>query len=755
MKNEPIYKNKVETIENRVSDLLSRMTIKEKIGQTLCIYAKKGNFQDTEGNYDKEKALKLIQTGAGRIAEVGFVKNTAYEMALLTNEIQKYYVEETRLGIPVLFHEECLHGQMVKGATSFPQPIAMAGTWNPELVQKVYSLIAEETRRRGGHQALTPVADVAREPRWGRVEETFGEDPFLVSEMTAASVKGFQGKKGKFNPHKNLMATLKHFVAHAQPEGGSNCAPVNVSERVLREVFFPPFEKGIKAGAFSVMASYNEVNGVPSHKNKWLLNDVLKKEWGFNGIVVSDYYAVKQLEDRHHVASNEKEAAFQAFEAGVDIELPFDQCYHYLSELIEEGKIQEAYLDEVVRKILHLKFELGLFDHPYVDPDFADKFCGGESNRELAVDAALQSITLLKNQNSVLPLKKDSIKKIAVIGPNANKVLLGGYSGVPNVYATVLEGIKTKVDNEISILYAEGCRITEPGDWEDTDEVIQSNPEEDDLRIEEAKKVAAKTDIVILVIGGNELTSREAWNENHLGDRPSLELIGKQKKLINELAECGKPVVAVLFNGRPLNISLLNEKADAILECWYLGQETGIAVADVLFGDYNPGGKLPISFPRSAGHIPAYYNHKPNDRRGYLFDEVSPLFAFGFGLSYTKFKYKNLKLSKPSICVNDSTQIYVDVENVGELAGHETVQLYIRDCVSSVTRPVKELKSFQKIFLKAGETKTISFEVGFAELAFWNIDMKYLVEPGEFEIMVGSSSRSDDLQSVMLIVVEE
>jgi len=746
------YKDKSNPIDVRVKDLLKRMTIEEKVGQTLSIYAKKGNFQDDYGNYNEEKAIKLFLTGAGRIAEVGFVENSAKKMAVLTNSIQKYYIEETRLGIPVIFHEECLHGQMVEDATSFPQPIALASSWNPELIKEVYSIVAEETRSRGGHHALTPVADVAREPRWGRVEETFGEDTYLVSKMTVAATIGFQGEKGNFDRKKNVIATLKHFVAHAQPEGGSNCAPVNVSERVLREVFFPPFKEAIEAGGMSVMASYNEVDGMPSHKNSWLLRDVLRKEWGFEGFVVSDYYAIKQLEERHGVAKNEKEAAFQAFSAGIDIELPFDECYSNLTDLINEGRISEEYFDKIVSKILEYKFRLGLFDNPYVDPDVADILCGSEKQRPLALKAAHESITLLKNDNSLLPLKINKIKTIAVIGPNANEVLLGGYSGVPKIYSTVLDGIKEKVGSSINILYAEGCKITEPGDWEATDEVQLSNPKEDRLRIIEALKIAKQADVIILALGGNALTSREAWNENHLGDRPSLDLVGIQNELVKSLAYLEKPIISLLFNGKPLSINYLNETVPAILECWYLGQETGNAVADVLFGDVNPSGKLPISFPRSVGHIPAYYNHKPNDRRGYLFDNVSPLYTFGFGLSYSKFEYSNLRLNKSEMTISDSCHVLIDVTNTGEYVGYEVVQMYIRDCVSSVTRPVKELKGFEKIFLKVGESKIVKILITPKELAFWNINMDYVVEPGEFEIMVGSSSSDLNLSKTILNV---
>lgn len=747
-----LYKDKSKHISERVEDLVNQMTLEEKVAQILCLYAKKGNFQDDNGNYDRNKAEKLFQTEIGRIAEVGFVANSAKEMAELTNEIQKYYIENTRLGIPVLFHEECLHGQMVKDATSFPQPIALASTWNTQLIEKVYSVIAEETRSRGGHQALTPVADVAREPRWGRVEETFGEDPYLVSEMVVASVKGFQGE-GELNNKKHLIATLKHFVAHAQPEGGSNCAPVNVSERVLREVFFPPFKDGIqKSNALSVMASYNEVNAIPSHKNRWLLVDILRNEWGFKGLVVSDYYAVKQLEERHHVVGNDKEAAFQAFTSGIDIELPKVECYQNTIDLVKEKRISEEYYNEVVKRILELKFKLGLFEDPYVDPHYANSFCGSEIHRPLALQAARESITLLKNENNILPLDQNKIKTIAVIGPNAHKVLLGGYSGKPKFYTSVLDGIKNKVGDEVQVLYAEGCRITEPGDWEKTDKVTLSNYDEDSHKIKEAVSIAKQSDVIVLAIGGNELTSREAWNEDHLGDRPTLELVGMQNELVKELLSTNKPIVTLLFNGRPLSVNYVYENVDALLECWYLGQETGGAVADVLFGDFNPCGKLPISFPRSVGHIPAYYNHKLNDRRGYLFDDVSPLFSFGYGESFTTFIYENVKLLKSEIYLYDETSISVEVTNTGERSGYEVVQIYIRDCFSSVTRPVKELKGFKKIFFNAGESKIVKYKISFDQLAFWNEDMEYIVEEGEFEIMVGSSSRHQDLCSTKLIV---
>jgi beta-xylosidase len=746
------YNNPALPVKERVKDLVARMTIEEKIAQTMCINSKKINLLVNNGELNNKHLKEMLKTFPGRIAEIGFSKDSAKGMAELTNAIQKVYIEETRLGIPVIFHEECLHGEMASGATSFPVPIGLAGTWNADLIEKTYSLVAEEVRSRGAHHALSPVVDVAREPRWGRVEETFGEDPHLVSKLGTAAVKGFQGKGDEID-NKHVISCLKHFAAHAQPESGANCASVNVSERVLREVFFPPFKEAIQeGGAMSIMASYNEIDGIPSHMNSWLLNDILRKEWGFKGFTVSDYYAVKQLEQRHHVAHDEKDAAYKAFTTGIDIELPFEECYPNLSNLVKEGKISEDLLDNAVSRILEYKFKLGLFEKSYVDPDYADNFCGSKKSRILALQTARETITLLKNETNLLPLNINKIKSIAVIGPNADAKLLGSYSGEPNYYISLLEGIKTKVNNNVNIFYSEGCRITEAGSWELTDKIELPDSITDSKRIEEAVLQAQKADIVVMALGGNELTCREAWNEDHLGDRASLELFGKQNALLNAILAVNKNIVVFLFNGRPLSIQHLQDNVPAIFECWYLGQETGTAAADILFGDYNPNGKLPISFPRSVGHLPVYYNHKPNDRRGYTFDDISPLYPFGFGLSYTSFLYENLKIKKTQIRKNESTLVSIDVINTGSRDSLETVQMYIRDSISSVTRPVKELKGFNKIFIKSGERKTVSFQITPKELSFYDINMDYLVEPGEFIIMVGSSSKDEDLLKTVLEV---
>ena len=763
----PPYRNSALPPARRMKDLLGRMTLAEKAAQMMCVWQKKAEtLVDEHGNFDAAKAKKAFRHGhglgqVGRPSDAGGARDsgdnrTPRTMAVLTNDIQKFFLENSRLGIPVIFHEECLHGHAAIGGTSFPQPIGLGATFDPELVESLFSMTAAEARARGAHQALTPVVDVARDPRWGRVEETYGEDPYLVSRLGIAAVRGFQGD-ATFGDKRHVIATLKHFAAHGQPESGNNCAPVNVSERLLRETFLYTFKEAIHTGgALSVMASYNEIDGIPSHANRWLLRDVLRKEWGFQGFVVSDYYAITELKARkdvggHGVAADFKEACRLAVEAGVNIELPEPECYLHLIELVHKGVLKEKQLDELVAPMLLAKFQLGLFDDPYVDPDAAEALVGCEEHRKLALQAARETITLLKNENQLVPLALDKIKTIAVIGPNANRSMLGGYSGIPKHDISVLAGIQARVGDRATVVYSEGCKITVGGSWVQ-DEVVAPDPEEDRRMIAEAVKVAARADVIVLAIGGNEQTSREAWAFWHLGDRPSLDLLGRQEELVRAMLDTGKPVVALLFNGRPLAINFLSREVPAIFECWYLGQETGHAVAEVLFGDFNPGGKLPITIPRSAGHIPAFYNHKPTARRGYLFDDVTPLYPFGYGLSYTTFKIENVRLEKKKIKNGASTKVSADVTNAGTRAGSETVQMYIRDVFSSATRPVKELKGFRRVVLQPGETRTVTFEITPALLSFYDSRMKYVVESGDFEIMIGNSSRDSDLQKVTLAV---
>ena len=758
--NIPEYMNPSLSVKDRVSDILRRMTLEEKAAQMVCVWNnKQDTLLDEDGGFDEAKAKLNYGNGhgLGQVGRPGDAKGGASpkQFAELTNAIQRFFIENTRLGIPVLFHDECLHGLVSRDATSFGQPIGLAATFDPNLVERLYHLAAHEARACGIHQVLAPVLDVAREPRWGRVEETFGEDPYLVGEMGVAAVRGFQGHDRRIADDDRVICTLKHFAAHSQPESGSNCAPVSVSERHLREIFLAPFERAIRVGgAMSVMASYNEIDGVPSHASKWLLRDVLRNEWKFDGSVVSDYYAIREL----WIAPNfmgmelpaiDKKLQQRQFRAGVNIELPEPDCYESIVDLVNNSVIKESELDELVSVLLTHKFELGLFDSPYVDPLKAERIVGNEDKKSIALDAARKTITLLKNDDNILPLSSQKNKVIAVIGPNADRVLLGGYSGQPKHFTTVLDGIRSAFEEQGEVLYAKGCDITLGGSWEE-DEVVRSDPSLDRQSINEAVEIAKQADVIVLAVGGNEQTSREAWMSNHMGDRTDLQMVGLQDELVDKLHETGKPIISLLFNGRPLAVTNLLEKSTALLECWYLGQESGTAVADVLFGKVNPSGKLPITIPRSVGHLPAYYNYRPSARRGYLFDDITPLFPFGFGLSYSSFEFSKPSLSPNVIHTHESTCVNVSVTNTGAYKGDEVVQVYIRDVTSSVTRPVLELKGFSRITLEPGETKEVSIEIGPDQLAFWNINKDFVVEPGDFDILVGPNSAT--LQSTLLIV---
>ncbi len=739
------YRNPRLPIDQRVTNLLSQMTLEEKVAQLVCLWAQRPqaktqtDFSTDRGDFSPEKAQVVMKNGIGQIARQRERKGPR-EGAIFANAVQKWLLENTRLGIPAMLHDEILHGHMAQGSTSFPQPLALASSWDTEFISRVFTAGALEARARGSHIVLGPNLDLAREPRWGRTEETYGEDPYLVSRMGVACIKALQGK-GPGVDGEHVIATAKHFAAHGQPEGGTNIAPTNYSERVIREIFLPSFQAAVQeAGIMGVMASYNEIDGIPAHANKWLLDKVLRQEWGFTGLLVSDYYGIPQMQSLHHIASDKAEAAKLALEAGVDIELPDPDSYMTLVQLVKDGKVSEAVLDKAVARNLKAKFVLGLFENPYVDPERAASVTNSQAHRELAAEAARRSITLLKNENNLLPLDRNRLKSIAVIGPNADRAHLGGYSDNPGRGISVLQGITDKVGNKLKVTFAEGCKITQEGGnwWADTSHL--SNPVEDAKLIAQAVEAAKAADTVVLVLGGNEDTNKEGWADNHLGDRDSLELVGRQNDLVKAVLETGKPTVVMLINSGPLTINYIAEKVPAILEGFYLGQETGIAVADVLFGDYNPAGKLPVSFPRSVGQLPIYYNHKPTARRGYLYTSKEPLFPFGYGLSYTTFAYANLKVSPAQIRPNGRTEVSVTVTNTGKVAGDEIVQLYIRDLVSSVTRPVLELKDFKRISLAPGESKAVNFVITPDKLSFLDLNMNIMVEPGWFDIFVGTSS---------------
>jgi beta-glucosidase len=747
----PPYLNPKLPVDQRVADLLGRMTLEEKVAQLESTWQNQGNtpkglrFIDDKGAFLPDRAALLLKNGVGEMSRPTETLHAGSgrgprEMAEFTNTFQRWIKENTRLGIPVLFHEECLHGHVAPNATSFPQAIALASTWDPPLVHDVFTSVAQEARAAGAQQCLAPVLDLARDPRWGRTEETYGEDPYLVSRIGVAAILGYQGT-GPAIDREHVIATAKHFAVHGQPEGGTNVAPGNYSERVIREYFLKPFEAAVKeAKVQSVMPSYNEVDGIPMHSNRHLLTDVLRGEWGFNGMVVSDYFAITDLQDLHHVVANRDEAAKLALESGVDIELPFIAAYPSLVQQVKQGKIPEATINRAVARVLREKFLTGLFDDPYVDPANAEKIANSPEHQQLSLKAAHEAIILLKNQNHILPFNKTQFKKIAVIGPNAAELHLGGYSNNPGRGVSILQGIKDKIGSNSEVLYSLGCKITETKpDW-DADKVVLGDPALNAKRIAEAVEVAKGADAVILVLGGNEQTSREAWAKTHEGDRDSLDLLGNQDDLAKAILALGKPTVTFLLNGRPNSINYLAENMPAILEGWYLGQEGGTAAADVLFGDYNPGGKLPITVPRNVGQLPDYYYQKPSAKREYLGTTTLPLYPFGWGLSYSSFSYGNLRLAPDAISTTGQTKVSVDVTNSSQVRGDEVVQLYIRDEVSSVTRPVKELRGFQRVTLDPGQTKTVEFPLGFAELSFLDRSMQRVVEPGAFTIMVGGNS---------------
>ncbi|OYU03092.1 MAG: beta-glucosidase [Sphingomonadaceae bacterium PASS1] len=756
-----LYKSAEAPVDARVRDLLAKMTLEEKVAQIMTVWDAKAEVFDANGEFDAAKMSAKFPYGIGQFARPSDALGPASPRKVkgrdvrgtvrLVNALQTHAMTQTRLGIPILMHEEGLHGYAALDATSFPQAIALASSWDPDLIREINVVIGREIRARGVSLALSPVVDVARDPRWGRIEETFGEDPYLTAELGVAAVEGLQGtsKVTTLAPGK-VFATLKHLTGHGQPESGTNIGPASISERVLREYFFPPFEQVVKrTGIQAVMASYNEIDGVPSHASKWLLGDVLRGEWGFKGAVVSDYYAIDELAGRHSIAKDKTEAAILALAAGVDSDLPTGAAYSTLITSVREGKVSEAAINQAVGRILAMKFRAGLFENPYADADAAVKITNNAAAKALALKAAQRSITLLKN-DGMLPLSLTSkASKIAVIGPSAAVARLGGYYGQPAVTVSILDGIKAKAGKHANIVFALGVKITEDDDWWG-DEVKLADPVANRKLIAEAVEAAKNADMIILTLGDTEQTSREGWAESHLGDRSSLDLVGEQQELFDALKATGKPITVVLINGRPASIGKIANEANAIIEGWYLGEQGGSAVADVLFGDVNPGGKLPVTFPRNVGQLPFYYNHKPTARRGYLFDEKAPLYPFGFGLSYSTFELGAPTLSSATIATNGTVAVTVPVKNTSDRAGDETVQIYVRDKVSSVTRSVKDLKAFRRVTLAAGESKNVIFTLTPESFQMWNDKMQRVVEPGEFDIMAGPDSAS--LKTVTLTV---
>lgn len=743
----PDYRNPILPIEQRVADLLKRMTLEEKVELLGGRY--RPGVLDTTGKFNDRNALEAFRALFSVDSKI-----SPHDAAVLRNAVQRYLAERTRLGIPAIFQGEALHGFMENGSTSFPQALGLASTWDPELVRQVFTAAADEMASAGDNQAFTPVLDLARDPRWGRTEETYGEDPYLGSRLGVAAIEGLQGPNFLIDRH-HILATAKHFAVHGEPEGGTNTAPGNYSERVIRESFLVPFRAAVQeAQVGSVMASYNEIDGIPSHVNSWLLDKVLRQEWGFRGYVTSDGGGLQMLVTMHHIAADNADAARQALAAGVDFDLSDGSVYRTVLDQVKEGKVPEWEVDRAVSRVLAARFRLGLFENPYVDPDYTQRITNSPEHRQLALKTAQEAIVLLKNQGNLLPLNLAKLKTIAVIGPNAADVHLGGYSREPAHSVSILEGIRERVGTAATVVYSEGCKITEGTQgWSAwyQNEVKLPDPESQLKSIQAATEVARKADVAIVVVGENESTNREAWEENHLGDRDSLDLIGYQDQLVRSIVETGAPTVVFLINGRPLSINYAAGHVPAILEGWYLGQEGGTAAANVLFGDVNPGGKLAISFPRNVGQLPDYYDHKPSLNRSYLFNGRKPLFPFGWGLSYTTFRLDHLRVDPAAIGTGGETTVRVDVTNSGSREGDEVVELYIHQRVASVTRPVMELRGFQRLGLKPGEMKTVEFKLTPRDLQMLNQDMHWVVEPGVFDIMVGPSS--DQTSSVPLQVV--
>ena len=724
------------SVDERVKDLIGRMTVEEKARQ-LDMYFGCEELLDKNKDvtvdhhthakpdvaFDPQFAEKTVgNLGVGSIHDF-------YPSARLYNTIQAWVIKSNRLGIPALFLEEGLHGYMGEQQTVFPQSVNLATTWNPGLAQKTGAAIAAEARAVGVDMILGPVLDIARDPRWGRVEEDFGEDPFLSGQLGLAYVRGMQGDS--LATDHNVISEPKHFAAHGSPESGLNTAPVHAGEREVRSIMLKSFEPAVREGnAMGIMAAYHDIDGVPCTANPWLMNTVLRDEWGFKGFVLSDLGAIRRLYDTHHVAATPADAVCLALNSGVDMQFydfSHDVFQNALIDGVKNGKVSEATLDAAVSRVLRVKFLLGLFDHPFIDETLDLNVRRSQEHLDLSLEVARQSMCLLKNRNNLLPLKKD-LKRIAVIGPNANIARLGDYADVATVEGPefgMLEQIKKIVSPQTEILFANGEKI------------------------DEAVALAKKADVVILGLGENSKVS----GEGH--DRSEFDLPGNQEALVEAVANTGVPVILVLQNGRALTIPWAAAHVPAILEAWYPGEFGGRAIAETLFGDNNPAGRLPVTFPKRIGQLPVFYNHFPSKNNDYVDGDDAPQFAFGYGLSYTTFKYDHLKVTTPQIPVSGDpvllnpdlfktkfpdVLVSFDLTNTGQSDGDEVAQVYVREATASVATPVKALKSFSRVHLKAGETKSITLHVKQSDLAIWGAAQQWKVEPGEFTVTVGGSS---------------
>ena len=752
------YKDAKLSTEERVADLMSRMTVKEKIGQLRCILAwncweKKGKEIVPSESFKKEIADGQIGMLWGtyradpwtqKSLENGLTPELA---AKAGNALQRYVAENTRLGIPLFLAEEAPHGHMAIGTTVFPTGLGMAATWNPSLIEQVGRVIAKEIRLQGGHISYGPVIDLARDARWSRVEETMGEDPVLTAEIGAAQVRGLGG--GDLSQPYSTLATLKHFIAYGTTEGGQNGNPTFLGERELWENFLPTFKRVIDAGALSVMTSYNSLDGIPSTCNDYLLTDVLHNMWNFRGFVVSDLYSINGMWHTHHVANTLDEAGIMALKAGVDADLGA-LAYENLEEGLNSGTISIDDIDRACRRVLRMKFEMGLFENPYVDPKKSKKGVRTEEHKQTALDVARQSVTLLKNENNTLPLSKTV--KVAVVGPNADNIYnqLGDYTSPQDEgnVKTILDGFRQKIGAE-NVVYAKGCAVRD---------TTENN-------IQEAVSAALQSDVVVACVGGSSardfktsykdtgaaITDSKTVSDMDCGegfDRATLGLLGMQQELLEALRKIGKPLVVVYIEGRPMDKLWSDENADALLTAYYPGQEGGTAIADVIFGDYNPAGRLPVSVAANVGQLPVYYNKKAPLVHDYIEMSAKPLYAFGYGLSYTNFEYSNLKVSKHA----DGYLVSCDVKNVGSRDGDEVVQLYLHDEVASTVQPLMQLKHFERRMIKSGDVEHFQFVLTANDLSIIDRKMQRVLEPGDFKVMIGSSS--DDIRLEQIFRVE-
>ena len=758
----PRYRDAAAPIEARVEDLLARMTLEEKVAQMEAISIGRDlDSLEAGGRVDRygPPGARLSFGGATGMGFGG--QGGPRGRAETANRVQRYFIEKTRLGIPVLITDEALHGVATGGTTNYPTPLALSSTFDTALVHQVFTQIGLEAALIGTNLVLSPVLDLAQDPRWGRAEETYGEDPYLNSRMAVAAITGYQGT-GPTIDRRHVSATTKHYAGHGAPEGGRNVGPVHMSEVELRNFPLRPFEAAVReAKVGAVMPAYHEILGVPVHASPFMLTQVLRDEWGFEGAVVSDFFAVRYNFDTHRVARDSAEAARLAAVAGVDIDYPELASYRNLTALVREGRLDEAVIDRAVRRVLRLKFRLGLFDQPYVDPAEVAQVVASPAHLATARKVGGEGMVLLKNEGNILPLDPARIRTLALIGPHADVAERGNYSGMPASSVTPLAAVREKLGNNVQVLHAQGVRLLQSGGGPGAGNVAipgqrggaRLAPDSTNQRlIAEAVEVAKQADVAVLMLGATAGMMREAWGGRE-GDNASLELRGMQNQLVNAIRATGKPYVVLLFSGGPLSFAHIDSVAPAIMYCWYLGQETGHAVADVLFGDVNPSGRLPVSIARSVGQIPVYYNHAPSARRqAYIFDESSPLYQFGYGLSYTTFGITNVRLARAAIAVGDSVEVLADVRNTGGRPGTAVVQLYIRQDNTIPTRPVKELKDFVRVSLAPGETRTVRLQLTPAKLGHYLADGKFAVPPGEFRVMVGSSSRDADLQTVRLEV---